>query len=95
MNPTKVKKMNVTRYTPLGNGRSGGMMDHPTGDYVSFKDYQWMAEYADKLVEFGNLPCLPKDLENLREANAQFATENQALKEALASIKRDLVNMTL
>ncbi len=95
MNPTKVKKMNVTRYTPLVSGDHVVMADDAGGDYVSFKDYQWMAEYADKLVEFGNLPCLPKDLENLREANATFATENQALKEALMAIKGDLIKMTL
>lgn len=95
MKSTKINKMNVTRYTPLGTGRSGGMMDHPTGDYVSFKDYEWMSDYADKLVEFGNLPCLPKDLKNLREANLQLAMENQALKEAIADLKNELTLLTL
>jgi len=54
-----------------------------------------MSDYADRLVEFGNLPCLPKDLENLREANLALATENHKLKETLALIQNDLTLMTL
>ena len=38
-------------------------------------------DYADKLVEHKDMVCLPKDLENLREANSYFATENHMLKE--------------
>lgn len=38
-------------------------------------------DYADKLVEHKDMVCLPKDLENLREANSHFATENHILKE--------------
>jgi len=37
--------------------------------------------YADKLAE--GLPCLPADIENLREANAHFAQENFELKQKL------------
>ena len=70
-------------------------MSHPNGDYVSYKDYKEMSDYADKLVEFGKLPCLPADLENLRVANAHFATENERLKKLLAELSTDLVKMTL
>ncbi len=34
--------------------------------------------YADKLAD--GLPCLPKDVENLREANLELAQENAALR---------------
>ena len=40
-------------------------------------------DYADKLVEHKDMVCLPKDLENLREANAHFAQENFELKQKL------------
>ena len=40
-------------------------------------------EYADKLVAHKDMLCLPKDLQNLRTANSQFATENHILKEQL------------
>jgi hypothetical protein len=64
--------------------------EKPEGAYVLFEDYEWMADYADRLVEFGNLPCLPADLENLRESNAAMATELEELKSLLAGIKKDL-----
>lgn len=65
------------------------------GAYVRFEDYEWMANYADRLVEFGKLPCLPADLENLRESNTALATENEELKRLLADIKKDLVLLSL
>lgn len=37
--------------------------------------------YANKLVQHKDMACLPKDLENLREANEQFAEEIEDLKE--------------
>jgi hypothetical protein len=40
-------------------------------------------DYADKLVAHKDMLCLPKDLQNLRTANSQFATENHILKEQL------------
>ena len=44
-------------------------------------DYDELMAYCDKLVDF--LPCLPKDVENLREANAHFAEENERLQSKL------------
>lgn len=85
--------MSVQRYTTLSRGP--GMMAHPHGDWVSYEAYQEMADYADRLVEHSNMPCLPKDLENLREANAAFAIENEKLKELLRSIKKELTLATL
>ena len=43
-----------------------------------------LREYADKLAD--GLPCLPKDIEVLREANLGLAKENHALREALKEI---------
>lgn len=86
--------MNATRYNStakevseeLPNGSVyifSGMEQHPTGEYVSFEDYKWMCDYADKLVEHSNMPCLPADLQNLRDANAALAQENFELKQQL------------
>ena len=52
----------------------------PNGEYVKYEDYKYLSDYCDRLVEVGKLPCLPKDLENLRKANASLAQENHDLK---------------
>lgn len=44
-------------------------------------------EYADKLVAHKDMLCLPKDLQNLRTANSQFATENHILKEQMRMLE--------
>jgi len=56
--------------------------------FIKLEDYQSLAKelkdlnhYCDKLVEF--LPCLPKDIENLRGANDNFAKENGRLRKLL------------
>ncbi len=56
------------------------------GNYVKWEDYEWMANYADQLVAFTNMPCLPADLRNLRQANADLANENAQLQNQLNSI---------
>lgn len=48
------------------------------------KELEESRKYADKLVNF--LPCLPADVDNLREANLHFAMEN----ERLLTINREL-----
>lgn len=70
----------------------GGVNEDPDGDMVMYEDYKEMAEYADRLVEFGKLPCLPKDLENLREANLAFAMEVHRLRQELHRL--ELLNFT-
>lgn len=65
------------------------MLVHPDGKYVLYEDYAWIANYADRLVEFGNLLCLPADLENLRESNSALAAENHELRESLCGMKTD------
>ena len=57
-------------------------------EYVTLEDYQWLLEYCDHLVAFSKLACLPKDLENLRDANLKFATENAELREMLSFSKQ-------
>jgi len=54
-------------------------------EYVKYKDYVHLWEmhkqlemYCDDLAN--SLPCLPKDLEILRNANSAFAEENHKLK---------------
>lgn len=47
-------------------------------------------KYADELVEHSNMPCLPADLRNLRQANEHFAVENQRLKEEIKELDRKL-----
>jgi hypothetical protein len=39
------------------------------------EEVEHLRAYTDHLVEFSRLPCLPKDLEVLREANANFAND--------------------
>jgi len=58
-----------------------GGVECENGRYVEYKDYEHLSDYCDRLVEVGKLPCLPKDLENLRNANTQFAIENEELKQ--------------
>ena len=48
--------------------------------------------YADKLAE--GLPCLPKDIEVLREANGRLASENERL-EKVAEAAREAVDWLL
>ena len=57
-------------------------------EYVTLEDYQWLLDYCDHLVAFSKLACLPKDLENLRDANLKFATENAELREMLSFSKQ-------
>lgn len=74
--------MKVKRYN-LTNPYDCGMEKHPTGEYVLFEDYKKMSDYADRRVEHKDMVCLPADLKNLRETNAHFAAENEALKNTL------------
>ncbi len=46
-------------------------------------------DYADKLIEHKDMICLPKDLENLREANTHFAQENFELKKRIEELEKD------
>lgn len=61
--------------------------ENPGTEYVEFNDYKELMDYVNKIVEFANMPCLPKDLEVLRDANAKFAQENFELKEALTDLE--------
>ena len=44
-----------------------------------------MEKYANKLAE--GLPCLPKDVENLKRANLDLAAENEKLKKIIGKFR--------
>jgi len=46
-------------------------------------------DYADRLVAHKDMVCLPADLANLREANAHFAAENEALRKTIKQMHLD------
>ena len=52
------------------------------------KDLEFWINYADKLVAHKQMVCLPKDLENLREANEHFAQDNFELKQKLKKYEK-------
>ena len=79
--------MNVQRYSYV---TEYGLVEDPIGEYVKYEDYTWMSDYADRLVEFGKLPCLPKDLENLREANSHFSQENCILQARVRELEAEV-----
>lgn len=87
----------ITRYELTTDGETGQtrMDTDEQGGWVLFSDYEKVVEYADRLVVLSDLPCLPKDLENLRNANAAFAEENFQLKNLLASLQKDAILATL
>ncbi len=71
-----------------------GMCISKYGRYVKLSDLRkleekvkHLREYADRLVNLSKLPCLPKDLENLRVANTKFAIENEQLKNEIEGWK--------
>lgn len=69
-----------------------GLVEDKCGQYVKYDDYMEMSNYADSLVQFGKLPCLPKDLENLRNANADLAMEVHRLQETLRMVRAKINN---
>lgn len=79
----------MKRYSYV-TGCDCGFIEDSYGEYVKYSDYKEMSDYADRLVEFSKIPCLPKDLENLRDANSKFAIENQALKERIMELESKL-----
>jgi hypothetical protein len=80
----KIKRYKV-EYDSISHTIFGVECDN--GRFVEYKDYEHLSDYCDRLVEVGKLPCLPKDLENLRNANTQFAIENEDLKQKNQALK--------
>jgi hypothetical protein len=80
----KIKRYKV-EYDSISHTIFGVECDN--GRFVEYKDYEHLSDYCDRLVEVGKLPCLPKDLENLRNANTQFAIENEELKQQNQALK--------
>lgn len=71
------------------------MAETADGDWVTFEEYKELADYADRLVDFGKPPCLPKDLENLREANTRFAQDNHTLQSRLDRLVEKLKRLNI
>jgi len=59
------------------------LFDSDMSRNILLRDVAFWRDYADKLVAHKDMACLPKDLQHLRTANSQFATENHILKEQL------------
>jgi len=60
---------------------SAEMELNSSGEWVRYNDYRELSEYADKLAE--GLPCLPKDIEVLRDANTTLAQRVFELEQQL------------
>lgn len=77
----------IQTYTPEINLRNWGgnphaeMVPDSSGEWVRYEDYKKLSAYADKLAE--GLPCLPKDIELLRAANAALAQRVHDLESLL------------
>jgi hypothetical protein len=74
----------VETYTPVlreFDCFSAEMVLDSSGEWVRYEDYKELSEYADKLAE--GLPCLPKDIEVLRDANAALAQRVFELEQQL------------
>jgi hypothetical protein len=67
-----------------------GVVEDPNGDYVKYSDYEALSKYADSLVEFSKIPCLPADLKNLRKANGHFAQENSILQGRIRELEAEI-----
>jgi hypothetical protein len=81
--PSTLDKIMNTPRTDTAARHIDGMMGDWVPCYVSEeleRELQEANDYADRLVEHKDMVCLPADLKNLREANAHFAAENEALK---------------
>jgi hypothetical protein len=85
--------MNVDRLLHVYENGCWSLVLHPDGNLVYYSDYEELSKYADSLVEFEKIPCLPKDLENLRSANSAFAIENHILKEKIRELESKLNSM--
>lgn len=54
------------------------------------EENQRLVKYADELVRHSNMPCLPADIRNLRDANLKFAVENEDLKKEIERLNEEL-----
>lgn len=70
-----------------------GLHEDLEGEYVKYTDYVELSDYADSLVDFSKIPCLPKDLENLRNANAYFAEQNCLLEAEILKLKNQIAKL--
>jgi hypothetical protein len=81
--------MNIKRYKLTHRACP---IETPNGEMVKYSDYKHLSDYCDHLVEFSKLPCLPKDLEVLREANHLFAIECAKLEDKIKELEAYMEN---
>ncbi len=86
-NKMKIKRYKV-EFDTISHTLYG--VECPNGEYVKYEDYEHLSDYCDRLVEIGKLPCLPKDLENLRKANTEFAQENLDLRNTIFDLRNEI-----
>ena len=67
------------------------LFDSDMSRSILLRDVAFWMDYADKLVAHKDMVCLPKDLENLRQANEHFAQENFELKQKLQKCTNTIV----
>ena len=67
------------------------LFDSDMSRSILLRDVAFWMDYADKLVAHKDMVCLPKDLENLRQANEHFAQENYKLKQKLKKCTNTIV----
>jgi len=81
-----MNRYGITQYGRLFPSKGGSLVFY--SDIIELqKEVEHLREYTDHLVKFSKLPCLPKDLENLREVNTKFAIENEQLKNEIVGWK--------
>ena len=59
------------------------LFDSDMSRSILLRDVAFWMDYADRLAAHKDMVCLPKDLENLRQANEHFAQDNFELKQKL------------
>lgn len=80
----------IQTYTPVIHNYGFGcyraeMEPDSSGEWVRYEDYKELSEYADTLAQ--GLPCLPKDIEVLRSANATLAQQVFELEQQLKDLR--------
>lgn len=82
-------KTKIKRYRNERVSEDPYLAEDTQGMFVLWEDYEWLSDYTDHLVSFSRLPCLPKDIEVLRDANAAFAEEVAKASSMIEDLKAE------